>query len=88
MDTIRKLIEIAFSLKGFDIEWKGEGVDEIGYDKNTGRELIFIDAKYFRPTEVDLLLGDPTKANTILEWKAKTSIQELLKEMVEQDCCV
>jgi len=88
MYTIRKLIEIAFSLKGFDIEWKGEGVDEIGYDKNTGRELIFIDAKYFRPTEVDLLLGDPTKANTILEWKAKTSIQELLKEMVEQDCYV
>ena len=88
MYKIRKLIEIAFSLKGFDIEWKGEGVDEIGYDKNTGRELIFIDAKYFRPTEVDLLLGDPTKANTILEWKAKTSIQELLKEMVEQDCYV
>jgi len=88
MYKIRKLIEIAFSLKGFDIEWKGEGVDEIGYDKNTGRELIFIDAKYFRPTEVDLLLGDSTKANTILGWKAKTSIKELLKEMVEQDCCV
>ncbi len=86
MYTIKELIEIAFKLKGFEIGWKGEGVDEIGYDKNTGRELIFVDPKYFRPAEVDLLLGDPTKANTILGWKAKTSIEELLKEMVEQDC--
>lgn len=88
MYTIRKLIEIAFSIKGFDIGWKGEGVNEIGYDKNTGRELIFVDEKYFRPTEVDLLLGDPAKANNILGWKAKTSIEELLKEMVDQDCLV
>lgn len=86
MYTIKQLIEIAFGLKGFEIGWKGEGVNEIGYDKNTGKEMIFVDSKYFRPAEVELLLGDPTKANTILGWKAKTSIEELLKEMVEQDC--
>ncbi len=86
MYTIRQLIEIAFKLKGFEIGWKGEGVEEIGYDKITGKELIFVDPKYFRPAEVDLLLGDPTKANTILGWKAKTTIEELLREMVEQDC--
>ncbi len=86
MYTIRQLIEITFGLKGFDIGWKGTGVEEIGYDKNTGRELIVVDPKYFRPAEVELLIGDPTKANTILGWKAKTSIEELLKEMVEYDC--
>lgn len=86
MYTIRQLIEIAFGLKGFDIGWKGEGVNEIGYDKKTGRELIFIDPKYFRPAEVDLLLGDPTKAQKILGWTAKTDINELLKEMVDHDC--
>ena len=86
MYTIRQLIEIAFGLKGFDIGWKGEGVNEIGYDKKTGRELIFIDQKYFRPAEVDLLLGDPTKAQKILGWTAKTDINELLKEMVDHDC--
>ncbi len=86
MYTIRKLIEIAFELRGFEINWKGEGVNEIGYDKKTGRELIFVDPKYFRPAEVDLLLGDPTKANNILGWKAKTTIKELIKEMVNHDC--
>jgi GDPmannose 4,6-dehydratase len=86
MYTIKRLIEIAFGIKGFNIKWKGEGINEIGYDEETGRELIFVDEKYFRPAEVDLLLGDPTKANTILGWKAKTSIEDLLKEMVEQDC--
>jgi len=86
MYSIRQLIEIAFGLRGFKIVWKGEGINEIGYDEITGRELIFIDEKYFRPTEVDLLLGDPTKANTILGWTATTTIEELIKEMVDQDC--
>jgi GDPmannose 4,6-dehydratase len=84
--TIRQLIEKSFALKGFDIRWKGEGVHEIGYDTNTGRELIFIDPKYFRPAEVDLLLGDPTKAKEHLGWVPKTTIDELLREMVEYDC--
>jgi GDPmannose 4,6-dehydratase len=86
MYTIRQLIEIAFRFRGFEIKWKGEGINEIGYDENTGRELIFVDPKYFRPAEVDLLLGNPTKANTILGWVAKTSIENLIKEMVDQDC--
>ena len=84
--TIKEFIEKSFALRGFNIKWKGEGVDEIGYDDNTGRELIFIDPKYFRPSEVDVLLGDPTKANTILGWKPKTSFEELIKEMVDHDC--
>jgi GDPmannose 4,6-dehydratase len=84
--TIKTLIEIAFGFKGFNIKWKGEGINEIGYDENTGRELIFIDAKYFRPSEVDFLLGDASKAKKLLDWTPETTIEDLLKEMVEQDC--
>jgi GDPmannose 4,6-dehydratase len=84
--TIKEFIEKSFALRGFNIKWKGNGIDEIGYDENTGRELIFIDPKYFRPSEVDVLLGDPTKANTILGWKPRTSFEELIKEMVDHDC--
>jgi GDPmannose 4,6-dehydratase len=86
MYSIRNMIEIAFGYKGFNIKWKGEGVNEIGYDENTGRELIIVDEKYFRPAEVEQLLGNPAKANKILGWTAKTSINELLKEMVDNDC--
>ena len=86
MHSVKEFIEEAFKLKGFEIKWKGEGINEIGYDEKTGKELIFIDPKYFRPAEVEQLLGDPTKANTLLGWKAKTTFKELVKEMVEQDC--
>jgi GDPmannose 4,6-dehydratase len=86
MYSVRELIEIAFAFKGFNIKWKGSGVNEIGYDSNTQKELIFVDPKYFRPAEVDLLLGNPTKAFDVLGWKAKTTIEELLKEMVDHDC--
>ena len=81
-----EFIEIAFKLKGFEISWKGEGINEIGYDNKTGKELIFIDSKYFRPAEVEQLLGDCTKATNVLGWKPKTKFIELVKEMVEQDC--
>lgn len=84
--SVREFIEKSFALKGFNIKWKGGGVDEIGYDENTGRELIFIDPKYFRPAEVEELLGDSTKARTELGWKPKISFDELVKEMVEEDC--
>ena len=84
--SVREFIEKAFSLKGFNIKWKGEGIDEIGYDEKTGRELIFISEKYFRPAEVEELLGDSTKARTTLGWKNKYSFDQLVKEMVEQDC--
>jgi GDPmannose 4,6-dehydratase len=84
--SVREFIEKAFALKGFDIAWKGEDVNEIGYDKNSGRELIFISEKYFRPAEVDELLGDSTKAQTEMGWKIEHTFDELVKEMVEYDC--
>jgi GDPmannose 4,6-dehydratase len=84
--TVRYFIEKSFALKGFDIKWKGEGVNEIGYDEKTGRELIFIDSKYFRPAEVEQLLGDPSKAKNELGWEPKISFDQLVKEMVEEDC--
>jgi len=84
--SVREFIEVAFKLKGFEIQWKGEGVNEIGYDKESGRELIVIDSKYFRPAEVELLHGNSNKAETILGWKPKISFVELVKEMVDHDC--
>lgn len=84
--SVREFIEKAFFLKGFNIMWKGSGVDEIGYDEKTGRELIFISEKYYRPAEVDILIGDSTKARTELGWEPKISFDELIKEMVESDC--
>ena len=86
MHSIKEFIEEAFILKGLEIKWKGEGVNEIGYDVKTGKELIFIDSKYFRPAEVEQLLGNPTKAKNILGWIPKTTFKELVREMVEYDC--
>ena len=84
--SVREFVEKSFALKGFNIEWKGERVNEIGYDSKTGKELIVISDKYFRPTEVDELLGDSTKAKNELGWVPKTSFQELVEEMVHFDC--
>jgi len=86
--TVREFVEKAFACVGTTIEWKGAKgtVDEVGVDKNDpSRELVKIDPRYFRPTEVDLLLGDPTKAKKELGWTAKTSFEDLVKEMVEED---
>jgi len=84
--SVREIIEIAFGMRGFNIKWKGEGLNEIGYDDNTGRELIFVSEKYFRPAEVDELLGDSTKARKELGWNPETSFYDLIKEMVDCDC--
>ena len=84
--SVREFIELAFSFKDIQIKWKGEGVNEIGYDSKTGKEYIFISEKYFRPTEVEELLGDSTKAKKILNWAPKYSFQLLVKEMVDADC--
>ena len=84
--TVREFVEKAFALKGYNIQWKGTGVDEVGYDKNTGRELIFISSNYFRPTEVDILIGDSTKARTELGWNPSHTFDEIVKEMVDSDC--
>ena len=83
--SVREFVEIAFSLKGINIQWKGAGIDEIGYDSNTGRELIKVSEKYFRPAEVDELLGDSSKARTELGWKNTYTFRELVEEMVAAD---
>ena len=84
--SIREFVEKAFALKGFDIKWKGEGLDEIGYDSNTGRELVFISAEFFRPAEVDLLLGDNSKAVETLGWTQEYTFDTLVQEMIDHDC--
>ena len=84
--SVREFVEKSFALKGFHIKWKGEGINEVGYDEKTGRELIFVSEKYFRPAEVDELLGDSSKARSELGWIPKCSFDDLVKEMVECDC--
>lgn len=84
--SVREFIEKAFALKGFNIKWKGEGINEIGYDENSNRDLIFISEKYFRPAEVDELLGDSTKVRNELKWEPKYSFENLVNEMVNMDC--
>jgi GDPmannose 4,6-dehydratase len=83
---VRQFVEWAFKEVGIDIEWKGTGVDEIGCDAATGDILVEIDPRYFRPTEVELLLGDPAKAKDKLGWVHDTSVRELVTEMVREDC--
>jgi len=83
--SVREFVEKAFACVGRRIEWRGSGVDEKGYEAGTDRVLIEIDPRYFRPTEVDHLLGDPSKARKTLGWKHHTSFDELVREMVEQD---
>lgn len=83
--TVREFATLAFSYAGIDIEWIGQGIDEKGIDKKTGKILVEIDSKYFRPTEVEFLLGNPTKAEVELGWKRKVSFEQLVKIMVEAD---
>jgi GDPmannose 4,6-dehydratase len=84
--SVREFVEKSFLLKGINIKWKGEGIDEIGYDETSGRELIIISEKYFRLSEVDELLGDSTKARNELGWNPKINFDELVRLMVENDC--
>ncbi|MBP2316547.1 GDP-mannose 4,6-dehydratase [Azospirillum soli] len=83
--SIREFAELAFSHIGRRIVWKGTGVDEKGIDEASGEVLIEVDPRYFRPTEVDLLLGDPSKAREKLGWVHRTPFPELVREMVESD---
>ncbi|KKP24442.1 MAG: GDP-mannose 4,6 dehydratase [candidate division TM6 bacterium GW2011_GWF2_28_16] len=83
--TVREFIEESFELINKKIIWSGSGVNEVGIDKNSGAILIKIDPQYFRPTEVELLLGNPAKAEQELGWKAKTKFKELVRIMVEHD---
>ena len=83
--TVREFVEIAFSHVGIEIEWSGEGVDETGKDKSTGRTLVKINPKFFRPAEVDILIGDPSKADKNLGWTREISFSQLVERMVRND---
>lgn len=83
--SVREFAEAAFARVGIDIQWQGEGVAEKGLDKATGQILVEVDPRYFRPTEVEILLGDPTKAKEKLGWQPKMSFRELVEMMVDAD---
>jgi GDPmannose 4,6-dehydratase len=83
--SVREFVEAAFSHAGMRIEWKGEGTDETGIDAASGREVVKIDPRYFRPTEVDFLLGDPAKAKVELGWQPRVRFDDLVRMMTEAD---
>ena len=83
--TVRKFVELAFHEIGTEIEWRGQGVTEKGYDSKNGTVVVEIDSRYFRPTEVDLLLGNPAKAHAKLGWSHTTKLDALVAEMVRED---
>lgn len=86
MHTVREFCTLAFREAGIQLEWQGKGIDEKGTDKNTGKVLVEVDPKYFRPAEVDQLLGDPSKAEKVLGWNPhKTAFRDLIKIMVKHD---
>ncbi len=84
-NTVRKFVELAFKEVDIIIQWKGKGLKEVGRDSRTGNILVRVDKKYFRPTEVDILLGDYTKARKRLNWSPKISFTQLVKEMVDSE---
>ena len=83
--TVRDFCEIAFNEIGITLGWKGSGIDEIGIDIKNGKQLIQVDKRYFRPTEVDYLEGDPSKARKLLKWYPKISFKKMISEMVQSD---
>jgi len=83
--SVREFVEAAFHEVGISIQWKGKGANEKGYDGNSGKALVEVDHRYFRPAEVDTLLGDATKARKKLGWKPKVTFRELVSEMVRED---
>ncbi|HVT63263.1 MAG TPA: GDP-mannose 4,6-dehydratase, partial [Legionellaceae bacterium] len=83
--SVREFLEIAAKVMGMQLEWKGSGVDEKGYDTLTGKCIVEVDERYFRPTEVATLLGDASKAKQKLGWESKTSFYELVVEMMRED---
>ena len=83
--SIREFIERSFGEVGRKIAWRGEGIDEVGFDAETGAERVSVDSRYFRPTEVEQLIGDPTKANTKLGWRHEIGFEALVSEMMAND---
>jgi GDPmannose 4,6-dehydratase len=86
--SVREFVELAFAEVGRAIEWRGKGIEETGVDRKSGKTVVRIDPVYFRPTEVDLLIGDASKAREKLGWKPKTSFAQLVKEMVDGDLAI
>ena len=83
--TVREFVETAFGHVGIEVEWQGSGVNEIGINKENGKTIVKINPKFFRPAEVDILIGDPEKADTALGWIREISFQELVERMVKND---
>jgi len=83
--TVREFVNLAFKEAGIEIGWKGKGIKEKAFNKSTGKAVVEIDTDYFRPTEVDLLLGDPSKAKKKLKWEPKIRFAELVRIMVKAD---
>ena len=83
--SVREFIELAFARVGRSIEWSGQGKDEVGIDAASGKPLVAVDPRYFRPTEVDHLLGDASKARSRLGWRHTVGFEELVAEMVDSD---
>ena len=83
--TVKDFVNLSFKQVDIDIEWEGEGVKEVGVNKQSGKVLVKIDKRYFRPAEVEILQGDSSKARKILNWEAKISFEDLVKEMVQYD---
>ena len=84
-ETVRSFVEMAFKSVNVDIEWSGSGEDEVGRNAKTGDIYVQIEPQFYRPAEVDLLMGDASKAKTLLGWEPKTTLEELCKIMVEAD---
>ena len=84
-ESVRTFVELTAKRLGFEINWKGEGTEEVGIRDDTEEVVIRIDPRYFRPTEVETLLGDPSKAELKLGWSPKTSLEEMVSEMVDHD---
>jgi len=85
LHSVREFVDRAFACVGRGLAWQGEGAEEVGIDEKTGKVIVAVDPNYFRPTEVELLLGDPSKARAKLGWQAKTTFDELVAEMVAND---
>jgi GDPmannose 4,6-dehydratase len=83
--SVREFVDIAFKEVGIAIDWRGQGVEEVGYEQDSDRVLIKVNPRYFRPTEVDTLLGDATKARTVLGWQSRSSFRDMVREMVIAD---
>jgi len=84
--SVRDFVQLAFNEVGIKLKWQGSGIDEQGIDKNTEKPIVFVDPKYFRPTEVNTLIGDPRKAKALLGWQPKLNFYDLVRLMIKNDC--